>query len=744
MIGNEKKIKVNHLDLSRKYHFSMTGFWLCLILFWSCSTTKITSESETLDFARFVNPFIGTSGTGHTFPGATVPFGMVQLSPRTGNYRWEYTAGYQYGDSAVLGFTHTQLNGTGIADLGDILMLPFMNVEASEGMKVAFSKEKEAASPGYYTTYLTDEKIKVELTSGQHTGYHKYTFDEGGEAKILISLTNILFSWGDSTQSRVLDAQIVQEDAHTLSGYSHSRFWADRKVFFTIEFSKPFDSILYLPATGQRATTLNYKVKAGDQIEAKVGISSVSIAGAKQNLELESIGKTFEDVRKAARDEWNNHLSKIAIEGDDADKANFYTSMYHLFIQPNNIADVDGQYRGSDDTIRISSTGDHYSTLSIWDTYRAAHPLYTILTPDKNRAFVSAMLRQAKIQGYLPIWALWGKETHCMIGNHAVPILVDAYFKGQLSEDPEEVYNVIKKSLTRNLWGKYNWKIYDRYGYFPFDIVKVESVSRTLEATIDDWAAAQMAKALGKVEDYEFFIRRAENYSHLFDTTYNLMRPKNSMGAWQIPFDPFRISHAGSAGGAYTEGNAWQYSWHVQHNPEGLVHLMGGKEAFVQKLDSLFSLERELSKEGFVSDVSGLIGQYAHGNEPSHHVAYLYNYAGAPEKTRVMIPKILKSQYANRADGLSGNDDCGQMSAWYIFSSLGFYPVNPASGKYDLGIPAFSKAKINLEDGKTFEIRRVGTGENLKQISLNGQPLDRLYITHEEIVNGGHLAFILD
>ena len=705
----------------------------CLVIVWQCVSCQ---TADTKDYTRFVNPFIGTSGTGHTFPGATLPFGFVQLSPRTGNGSWQYVSGYQYNDTLVFGFDHTHLSGGGVADLGDVLMLPFSDVKALEGSCVAFSKQEEKASPGYYTTLLTRDQIRVELTATERTGIHRYTFQKGGESHILISIAHTLFSWGDPNQSRVLEAWFTIDSDTVISGYLHSDFKVERKVFFTIHLDKPFAGHRFLEGSGRRELVLDYDLEPGERVEARVAISTVSTEGAGKNLQAESMGQTFEEVRSAAEGLWNEYLSRITIEGTAEQKENFYTSMYHLFIQPNNIADTDGRYRGSDlESIYSSPCGAYYSTFAFWDVYRAAFPLYTILLPGKTGEFMCSLMEYADKNGYLPRWSLWGRDCHTMIGNHGVPVLVEACLKGIGGIDAEKAFTAVKNTLTKNIWRKYDWDLYDSFGYLPSDLVRREAVSRTLEATYDDWCAAQLARELGKTEEYEFFSRRSRYYRNVFDTSTLLMRGRNSDGSWVEPFEWYRD---------YTEGNAWQYTWHVQHDVEGLIDLMGGKKVFAARLDSLFSMDSRIYGGGLTKDVTGLIGQYAHGNEPSQHIIYLYNYAGKPHKTQELIPKVLKSKYSNAPDGLCGNDDFGQMSAWYILSSLGFYPVNPVSGIFDIGVPSYKRASIRLENGETFTIRADQLSEEnryVRSVKLNGEPVQDHQITYHDIMKGGLLEF---
>ncbi|TAH04455.1 MAG: glycoside hydrolase family 92 protein [Sphingobacteriales bacterium] len=704
------------------------------------SSFSLTNYAQ--DFTKYVNPFIGTSAEGNTFPGATVPFGMVQLSPENNNYEWIYNAGYKFKDSTIIGFAHTHLSGTGCPDLGDILMLPYTThiKNSATQYRTLIDKASEKASPGYYCVNLPTEAIKVELTATEHTGIQRYIFKNTGAANILLDLqSGIVWSKKD-INNRVLESDIKIINNSTIEGYVKSSTWVEKKLFFVIKFSKPFIKSIVLDSTLHRKFSLSYQMQTGEFIETRVAISSVSIDGAKRNL-IESENKSFETVKKEANTKWNSYLSKIIVDGNKDQKINFYTSMYHLFVQPNNIADIDGNYRGADDKIHLSKTKTYYSTLSIWDTYRAAHPLYSILTPKKDGEMVNTMLNHFDETGMLPIWTLWGKDNFCMIGNHAVPIITDAYFKGLLSnEDKKRAYLAIKQSLTKNSWRKYNWDVYNKYGYMPIDSNVNESVSRTLEAITDDWCAAQIAKEIGNQTDYLFFSNRANNYKNLYDKTTRLFRPKTVTGQWLTPFDPLKYSW-GMKYDEYTEANAWQYFWHVQHDVNGLISLLGSKNNFKLKLDTLFSKAPDKKNAGL--DISGMIGQYVHGNEPSHHIAYLYNYAGAYYKTQELIPKILKEKYQNKPDGLCGNDDCGQMSAWYIFSALGFYPVNPASGVFDIGVPSFKKAAIKVGN-KTFTIEAPNlTVDNkyIQKILLNGKPVKNYQITYQNIMQGGVLKF---
>lgn len=707
--------------------------------------TFCTNNNEQPDYNQFVNPFIGTEGVGHTFPGATYPLGLVQLSPDTGNGSWDYCSGYQYNDTTLFGFSYTHLSGGGNADLGDIQMLPFSDKKTIEGKSVTFSKAREHATPGYYTTFLTDDQIQVELTASERTGMHRYIFNNEGERNVLINIEKILRSYGSPSRGQTNEAELVVENNYRISGSYKTNVRTYREIYFAIHFDQAFNETIYLTDTVKNKLVLNFARNKTDTIIARVAISTVSIESAWKNMEAESSGKSFDEIRALAANKWNEYLSLIEIKGENKEERElFYTSLYHLFIQPNNIADVEGNYRGADGEIHASPDGIHYSTLALWDTYRAAHPLYTLITPDKNVKFVNSLIRHYEEVGYLPVWAFWGRDARAMIGNHAVPVIVDACLKGLPGIDHEKAYEAVKASLTTNHWKKYNWTLYDQYGFLPSDLVEREAVSMTLEAGFDDWCAAQLAKHLNKQEDYIFFEKRSKNYQNLYDPLTGFMRGKNSDSTWVEPFNPLNISHAGSSRRDYTEANAWQYLWSVQHDIKGLIKLMGGEENFTAKLDSLFFiLDPVIIGDGLTLDVTGLIGQYAHGNEPSQHVIYLYNFVNQPQKIQELIRRVLKEMYKNTPDGLCGNDDYGQMSAWYILSSLGFYPVNPASGVFDIGRPAFEYVKIRLGE-KSFEIKTTNfSNENIyvKAVYLNGQPVTDYKLSYNDIVKGGELVF---
>lgn len=707
-----------------------------------------SSDEENADILTYVNPFIGNADNGHTFPGACVPFGLVQASPETGNDSWRYCSGFNFEDDSIMGFAQNHLNGTGCSDLGDVLLFPFSG-EVKDGIyKSAYDKTTQSAVPGYYRVKLTDSDIDVEVTATQRTAYYVFTYNSNEPARMLLDMQSGVVWNQEALRTHVLYADMNMPDNWTITGHQEVTNWVRRHYFYVVKFDKPYTVKEVLPAReGEKAKrlVLEFKLKPGESLQTKVALSTVGVEGAQSALLTESPNWDFETVKTESQNLWRKYLSKVTVSGTKEQKTNFYTSLYHLYIQPNNLADIDGKYRGENDSVFVSKSGAYYSTFSLWDTYRAAHPLYTILIPKQVPGMINSLLEYAKVRGHLPVWTLWDKETYCMIANHAVPVIVDAYLKGFKGFSPEDAYNAIKTSLTVS-HKKSDWETYDKYGYYPYDIIPVESVSRTLESAYDDYCAAQMAKAMGKDEDYEFFMKRASAYKSLFDPETKLMRGKDSKGKWRTPFNPFLLSHAASCGGDYTEGNAWQYTWHVQHDVEGLIDLMGGKESFAIKLDSLFQMDSVAANTGFVSDVSGFIGQYAHGNEPSHHVAYLYNYVDQPWKTQELISEIFERFYQPRPDGLCGNDDCGQMSAWYIFSAMGFYPVDPISSEYVLGAPQVDKVSIQLTEDRTFVVEAKNLSKKnkyVKSVELNGKPVKGLTIKHEDIMSGGTLVFTM-
>ncbi len=719
----------------------------------SCSSVK---KQET-DLTIYVDPFIGTAYVGHTHPAAQLPFGMVQVGPDTGTDKWEHCSGYYDKDSSIIGFSHTHLSGTGCPDMGDILFMPVIGevpfyrgdeADTSTGYRSAFSHESEEASPGYYKVFLDDYQIKVELTATDRVGFHRYTFPKSGQAGILIDLNHGI---GD----RPIETSFSILNDSTIVGKRRSEgFVADHTVYFYAVLSKPMvgfqsfsDSLIAneKQVRGKDSRLfLKFDTENDETVMVKVGLSTTGTDVAKKNMEKECVGWDFDRIRKNAVTTWNEYLNKIEISPmNEGQRISFYTALYHTLVMPNKITDVDGSYSLPDGT-KIERGSDRYTNFSLWDTYRATHPFYVLLFPDMNRAFVESMIDLYLQRGVLCTNEYGQNETWCMIGNHAVSVIADAYLKGMVPEKSrKKAIESIYVSLTKS-HPKSDWEMYNKYGYYPFDLLPVESVSRTLEHCYNDYCASLVAGENGDIEEQRFFSQRANNYKNLFDPSTNLMRGKDSKGNWRTPFDSFLLSHAGTSGGDYTEGNAWQYTWHIQHDIPSLVDLMGGKASFENKLDSLFFLDVRSLGGGFHGDVTGMIGQYAHGNEPSHHVAYLYNYTDSPYKTQELIRRIFDAFYLPGRDGLSGNDDCGQMSAWYIFSALGFYPVDPASGEYVIGAPQVKEMRLHLPNGNYFEMKAHSLStENkyIRSVHLNGVSLGSFKIAYADIMKGGVLEF---
>jgi predicted alpha-1,2-mannosidase len=670
-----------------------------IIIFSSC---KIETNKEITDY---VDTFIGTGGHGHTYPGASLPFGMVQLSPDTRIEGWDGCSGYHYSDNIVYGFSHTHLSGTGVGDYCDILFMPQLGgakfnsgyeTNVDNGYASRFSKKNEKTSPGYYSTYLDDYNIKVELTSSKRVGFHKYTYPKNKQQSIIIDLTH---------RDEVLESSIKIINDSTIAGMRKSRSWAQNQyIYFYARFSKKIINYkIALNDTIQENISeannknikliVNFDPTSTNTILSKVAISSVSIAGAKNNLGSEIQEWDFENIRKQAKKTWEKELQKIEIEGTKKQKTIFYTSLYHSLLIPNLFMDMDGKYRGTGLKIHQANDFTNYTIFSLWDTYRATHPLFTIIEQKRTSDFIKTFLNQYKNGGQLPVWELAGNYTGCMIGYHSIPVIADAYVKGIRDFDINLAYNAMKHSAMQKHLGLDSYK---KYGFIPGHL-EHESVSKTLEYAYDDWCIATIAKDLNKTQDNKIFTKRAQSYKNIFDTKTGFMRAKN-YGLWKYPFNPSEVDFN------YTEANSWQYSFYVPQDVSGLIKLLGGNTNFVNKLDSLF-LANPQTKGRTQADITGLIGQYAHGNEPSHHIAYLYNFAQKPWKTQEKVNKILNTLYTNKPDGLCGNEDCGQMSSWYILSSLGFYPVTPGSNIYIIGLPIHKKASINLENGNTFVIK---------------------------------------
>ena len=698
-----------------------------VLLFCSCAGKEKTG----VDYTQYVNTFIGTEGTGHTFPGPCMPFGMVQPGPDNVDKGWDYTSGYQYKDSVIMGFSQTRANGTGISEFGDILLQPFTG-DKNENFGETYLKETEKATPGYYTVTLS-YTIKVELTCTQRVAYHRYTYPVNN-AKLLVDLQHGLRFLTDSL---VLESNVKLEDNKTISGYCHIKNWVDRKYFFVIQFNQSFVTSVQLERKAKEAApryVLNFELK-DKVLETKIALSTVSVDGAKNNLQTELPGWDFTATVAQAKTTWNSYLGRIDIAADKKQQEIFYSCLYRLFIQPSNIADADGKYRGADDSIRTAATGEYYSTLSLWDTYRAAHPLYTLIVPERVNGFITSMIEHSKAAGFLPIWTAWGKDNYCMIGNHAIPVIADAYMKGFTGFNAEEALQQMIQSTTQNHFNS-NWTMLNQYGYYPFDSLDNEAVSRTLEHGVDDYCIAWMADKMGKKDIADRYYKRAGYYKNLFDAATKQMRGKDSKGNWRSPFNPLMATSPMNNPGDYTEANAWQYFWTpAQYDTEGMMQLLGGKKNFTAQLDSFFTIKalnpnKHLGQEA-------MIGQYAHGNEPSHHIAYLYAYSDKPEKGKQLITQICNQFYNNTPSGMIGNDDCGQISAWYIFSVLGFYPVNPASAEYIIGQPQIKSATVYVQGGKKLVIKN----NNSQSIVLNNTPISGCKITHKDITAGGVLNF---
>lgn len=705
------------------------------------------------NLTRWVNPFIGTGAvqsslSGNNYPGATVPFGMVQLSPDTREAPdWAQASGYDYNDSIIYGFSHTRLSGTGASDFIDILLFPTI----SDKRKSTFTHQHEQARPGYYQVLLKDEKIQAELTASVHVGVHRYTCSDGDQLKLWLDLDHSANK--GSWNRRIIQSQLRMVSPTVVEGYRIITGWAKlRKIYFHLEFSQPILSNqlydgnrMYENTPVINGTELRglfcFDKKWNKELICKVALSPVSIENARLNMATEVPGWDFEYIARAAETSWEKELKKIIIQGTDLQKKIFYTALYHTMVQPNTMSDVNGEYMASDYVTRSVAKGEvHYSTFSLWDTFRAAHPLYTLIHTHRIPDFVKSMMRQYDYYGYLPVWQLWGQDNYCMIGNHSIPVIVDAVLKGVAGVDEEKAYEaVFNSSIVSHPNSPF--EVWEKYGYMPENI-QTQSVSITLEQAFDDWCVAQLAKRLGKEKDYNHFMKRSAFYRNLFNSKTGFFQPKNDKGEWIEPFDPYK--YGANGGYPFTEGNAWQYFWYVPQNIPDLISLTGGNKAFVAKLDTFFTVSYQ---SGALNDnASGFVGQYAHGNEPSHHVAYLYACAGEPWKTQKYVAYIMNELYNDSSSGYAGNDDCGEMSAWYVFGALGFYPVNPVSGEYVIGIPMLEEAVIQLPGRKTFTVKAPRKEDNevyICSMKLNGEKYTKNYITHQDIMKGGILEFVM-
>ena len=700
-------------------------FYLLVFALTACHNASEQKELPKKQLTNYVNPFIGTDGTGNTYPGAMTPFGMVQLSPDIGIPGWDRISGYFYPDSIITGFSHTHLSGTGAGDLYDVLIMPTNSrfnerIEANNHLPFSyFSHKHETATAGYYSVDLLSYGIKAELTATPRVGVQRYTFPKDEQSKITIDL-GYSINWDKPTETYL---KVV--DNTTLEGYRFSTGWArNQKVYFVIKLSKPFADKEFTEEkengkSNRSKIVLRYATADNEAIVVKTALSMHSIAEAYKNMEVEAPHFTFDDYRETARNLWEKQLQKITVEGGtEEQKTIFYTMLYQSMLAPNLFSDVDAPEK-------------RYDTFSLWDTFRAAHPLYTLLHREASADFIKSFLAHYRENGALPVWSMQGGETNMMIGYHAVPIIVDAYFK-KIPMDIPLAYEACKQSAMVN---EREIDLYKQYGYVPYDLDKSDenwSVSKTLEYAYDDWCIAQFAKALNKKEDEAYFAKRAENWRNLFDEKTTFFRPKDSKGQFIKFFNPKDYSKY------FCESNAWHYRWFVPQNIEGLRNAMGGIKAFEQKLDSMFTLA-VTADEKLPIFSTGMIGQYVHGNEPSHHVAYLYHFTAHPEKTTQRVTEILNTQYKNTPDGHCGNEDCGQMSSWYVLSALGLYPLNPANSRYYLSEPLFDKATLHLENGKTFTIEKRKNSK--AKTLLNDKPLNRGYITYEEIIAGGRLEF---
>ena len=716
-----------------------------------CAFSLTLATLQAGEITKYVNPFIGTGAidgglSGNNYPGATSPFGMIQLSPDTSEApNWGDASGYDYNRNTIFGFSHTRLSGTGASDLIDITLMPTSSGRTSS----AFTHDEEKARPGYYQVMLKDENINAELTTTQRNGIHRYQYPAGKDAEIILDMDHSADkgSWG----RRIINSQIRILNDHAVEGYRIITGWAKlRKIYFYMEFSSPIltstlrdggrvhENTAVINGTNLHGC-FRFGQLNGKPLTCKVALSSVSMENARQNMEQEAPHWDFDRYVAAADADWEKQLGKIEVKGTEVQKEIFYTALYHTMIQPNTMSDVNGEYMAADYTTRkVANNETHYTTFSLWDTFRASHPLYTLLEPERVTDFVKSMIRQYEYYGYLPIWQLWGQDNYCMIGNHSIPVITDAILKGIPGIDMEKAYEAVYNSSVTSHPNS-PFEVWEKYGFMPENI-QTQSVSITLEQAFDDWCVAQLAAKLNKDADYQRFHKRSEYYRNLFHPKTKFFQSKNDKGEWIEPFDPYQ--YGGNGGHPFTEGNAWQYFWYVPHNIQALMELTGGTKAFEQKLDTFFT--STYKSEQMNHNASGFVGQYAHGNEPSHHVAYLYNFAGQPWKTQKYVSHILNTLYNNTSSGYAGNDDCGQMSAWYVFSAMGFYPVNPADGRYIIGSPLLDECTLKLAGNKESRIRTIRKSPEdiyIQSVTLNGKKHKDFFITHQDIMNGGTMVF---
>jgi predicted alpha-1,2-mannosidase len=691
---------------------------------------------------RYVDPFIGTDGTGHAFPGASVPWGMVAPSPDNASSGWDYTSGYQYRAPAILGFSNTHISGAGIPELGDVLLQPTAGMpwtSASTDFRAEYEKASESAHPGYYTVRLPAHGVRVELTATSRVALHRYTFDRKGRVQVLVDLQHGLL-YGDGPRVKAAQAS-VDTASGEVSGTVHTRGWTDRESSFVVRFDHPIATLVQLPARpGELAPRylLGFDLGNGRELQARVALSTVDIPGARRNL-AEADGLTFDAARAKADETWNTLLGRAVIDGDDRTKRIFYSSLYRVLLHPSDVADTDGRVRGPRGEVIAAPGGRYDSTFSLWDTFRAVHPLYTLLYPERVPGFVQTMLAHHRQQGYLPLWTAWGRETHTMIGNPALPVIADAIAKDFDGFDRHAALRAMVETSTNERPGappfaQRSWQLYTKYGYLPFDLEDGEAVSKTLEYGYGDAAVAGVARSLGDAATASLFQKRADGWKTLFDPGSRVVRGKDSQGHWREPFDPLRATSPLNNPGDYTEANAWQYTaTPALHDPLGFRDMLGGADGLESWLDVFFSLpvpnpDRHLGQEA-------LIGQYAHGNEPSHHIAWLYAYTNRPQKGHALVQRIARDFYGDRPDGITGNDDCGQMGAWYVFATLGLYPVRPYGGTYVAGVPLVPRAKLQLPQGRSLTIERAASGG----VVLDGKPLPRTDVPHRDLAKGGLL-----
>lgn len=733
---------------------------LCFLLSFKIITVHAQSLPESNDLSKYVNPFVGTQGDGNTFPGAVAPFGMMQISPDTDINSWEAASGYEYTDSVCYGFSLTHMNGTGIPDLGDFLFVPSTGkVKFVPGTKqnpdsgyiTRFSHDKESASPGFYSAFLPKHKIQAEFTATERAGILKFTFPASDSSNIMIDLAHVL-------QWKILASSVRIENDSVITGYHLVRGWAkERYIYFAAIFSQKSAStgiisngkkVMY---NTRRFTSKNesfgtnlqvfktFKTTDKQSVMVKVGISAVSASNALMNLKQEIPHSDFQRVVNETRQKWNTELKKITIEGSKIQKETFYTSMYHAFLTPVIYQDVNGEYRGFDKNIHRVTDFTNYTIFSVWDTYRATHPLFNLIQAQRNTDMIKSMLKHydESVDHMLPIWSFYSNETWCMIGYHSVSVIADAYLKGLRNFDYEKAYEAIKATAMNPDYD--NVQKYSNIGYVPCDLEN-ESVSKTLEYAYDDYCVALLAKALNKESDYNYFLKRAMAYKNIYDKSTSFMRGKDSKGNWRVPFHPKSYEDSQDI----TEATSWQYTWYVPQDVQGLINLMGGKTKFVSKLDSLFLIKSD--EEKGTEDIHGIIGQYWHGNEPCHHIAFLYDYAGQPWKTQEKVHQIMKTQYGNTPNSLCGNDDCGQMSSWYIFNALGFYPVCPVNNYFVIGSPSVNQATVHLSNGSTLVMKANNLSDKniyIQSMVLNKKNWDNTYIPFDELKNGGEIIFIM-